>query len=96
MKERFFVLQQGLFTYFEEENSPLPPYGRNKKGSLELKYYILSRENAKELKFSLVPVTGTGEINGNGKEYLLQYDNLISWGEWKAALVEHIAYAKRN
>jgi len=88
-KNRYFVLDAGILTYYES-SSPVPPYGVKKKGEISLRDMQIQ-----ECKISaLLEIASRDKFNK--KDHLtleIKYPNERE--EWKVAIRQHIAYWRR-
>lgn len=85
-KNRFFVLENGVMTYYESSTAKAP-YGVGKKGDMSLRNCSLAVEK------SIVRVSSPAAANEKGHTELvmdIKYPNERT--EWVQSIKEHIEY----
>lgn len=92
-KKRYFVLENGLISYYESE-SEQRPYGVKLKGQMSMRgarldvYYDTGGIRDEKRLF----VAGGGQEN----DMLLEGTNVFEIGEWSIALEQHIKFANEH
>ena len=92
MKERWFVLENGIIRYYLGEDKR-PPYGRSERGFIEVPKYVLSSDPsfATDLKLFLKLKSGVTS-SSDAQQYLLQCTDQADFTAWKEALIAHMNY----
>jgi len=94
-KKRFFILQDGIMSYYQSELIT-PPYGDILKGSLNLRYAIVKdSNNYKDISMNellILPYDNNNNTVDNNKLYL-QFENYSMMLEWRDNILQHIDYA---
>ena len=84
-KRRFFILKEGVLTYFEKETVKGSNVGENKLGELELKGYKIERPHPEQMLL-------LSEKDTNARKLLLECSDDTCQKAWISALNEHIEY----
>ncbi len=84
-KRRFFILKEGLLTYYEKETVKGSNVGENKLGELELKGYKIERPHPEQMLL-------LSEKDTNARKLLLECSDETCQKAWISALNEHIEY----
>jgi hypothetical protein len=91
-KSRFFVLDNGVLTYFES-SSPNPPFGVNEKGRIELKGCEIVLDD--KSIFTLRKISQSTKSDGHDELVLdCKYPN--ERDEWIETIKSHIEYYSRQ
>ena len=84
-KRRFFILKEGVLTYYEKETVKGSNVGENKLGELELKGYKIERPHPEQMLL-------LSEKDTNARKLLLECSDDTCQKAWISALNEHIEY----
>lgn len=85
-KNRFFVLEEGMLTYYESSTANAP-YGVNKKGEMSLRDVTVSDSK------TFVTLSSRGK---NGADLVLEIKYPNEREEWIAAIRQHAAWLKTS
>ena len=90
-KNRFFVLDDGVLTYYADKQH-YPPYGKGKKGSIVLNdCQVIDQSNLnKDHRSNQLVIVSNDKLEK--KILLLQFNSIDDADLWKNALIEHINY----
>ena len=99
-KKRFFILQDGIISYYQSELIT-PPYGDIFKGSLNLRYAIVKdSNNYKDISINELLILSYDDNNNNNdnntvdnNKLYLQFENYTMMLEWREIILQHIDYA---
>lgn len=83
-KSRFFVLERGMLTYYEGQDTKNPSQGKTKKGEVKLRLGMTCTENA-----SILTIRGAdiGE-----RDLKIDIQSVSERVSWQSAIRDHIQY----
>jgi hypothetical protein len=88
-KKRFFVLDNGVLTYYEKDSKEVP-YGRNMKGFVSLRMGMTCTEDA---VLNIISIgRGGEEQDGGAANIVLEIPSFTERGAWVLAIKDHITY----
>jgi hypothetical protein len=87
-KNRYFVLSEGLLTYFET-SSPAPPYGQNERGTTRLRGAKLEQKGSTNILIHF-------ERGDEERDLHVQCADARDRTEWLQALQAHISYQHQH
>lgn len=88
-KRRFFILKDGVLTYFEKETVKGSNVGETKLGELVLKGYKIERPHPEQMLL-------LSEQDTNARKLLLECSDDTCQKAWISALNEHIEYVTKE